>query len=136
MAKTSGLGWTTCTMDNAATAAKDIKRDVTNLDFATPMNTAVVTGLDQLAEERIGLLMDFSGSLNTAFNPAADRAHLVLATGDMRVPRTLLLEISGQSLTNEVLLTDCKYTRSANGEFTGQHPFVLSSGIVPTWTTI
>jgi len=135
MAKESGLGWTACTVDNAAGAAKDIKRDVTNLDWSTPMNTAVVTGLDQLAEERLGLLMDFSGTLNTAFNPAADRGHAVLATGDLRVTRTLLLTVSAQILSNEVLFTDCKYTRSANGEFTGQHPFVLQSGIVPTWTT-
>jgi hypothetical protein len=135
MAKESGLGWTACTVDNAAGVAKDIKRDVTNLDWSTPMNTAVVTGLDQLAEERLGLLMDFNGTLNTAFNPAADRQHAVLSTGDLRVARTLLLTVSAQILTNEVLFTDSKYTRSANGEFTGQHPFVLQSGIVPTWTT-
>lgn len=135
MAKTSGVGWEHCTVDNAAGADKEIMRDITNVDWSTPMNTQVITGLDQLAEERLGLLMDFSGTLNSVFNPTAvTGSHAVLATGDMRVARTLLLVVAACSMTNEVLLTDCKYTRTTAGEFTGQHPFVLASGTVPTWT--
>jgi hypothetical protein len=45
----------------------------------------------------------------------------------------MVIVISGQTLTNDVLFTDYALTRAAGGEFTAQHPFVLQSGTVPTW---
>lgn len=134
MAKETGLGWTTCSADNASGSLKDIKNDVTNLEWSTPLNVQETTGLDKSAMERLGLLMDFSGTLNSVFNPATDRIFPVLIAGDMRVARTLTLVISAQTLTNEVLFTDAAMTRAASGEFTGSHPFVLQNGTTPTWS--
>jgi hypothetical protein len=134
MAKESGLGWTTCSVDNASSVLKDIKNDVTNLEFSTPYNVQEITGIDKSAMERLLLLADYQGTLNTVFNPAADRVHAVLVAGDLRVARTLTNVISTKSLSAEVLFTDAAYTRAASGEFTGSHPFALADGTTPTWT--
>lgn len=132
MAKETGLGWTTLSLDDAAASLRDIKNDVTNLDFSTPYGSQEVTGVDKSAYERLALLADFSGTLNGVFNPAANRAHAVLS-GDLRVVRTLSLVISTKSLSNEVLIGEYALTRAAGGEFTWQAPFSLADGTVPTW---
>jgi hypothetical protein len=133
MAKETGLGWTALNVDDAAGTPRDLRNDMTNLDFATPYNVHEVTGIDKFATERLLLLADFSGTLNSVFNPSANRVHSVMA-GNLRVARTLGITISAQILNNEVLFTDYALTRAAGGEFTAQHPFVLSDGTVPTWT--
>jgi hypothetical protein len=103
------------------------------LDFATPYNTQEVTGIDKSAMERLLLLADFTGTLNSVFNPATNRVHDVF-NGDLRIPRVVAIVISGQTLSNTCLFTDYALTRAAGGEFTAQHPFVLSNGTVPTWS--
>lgn len=133
MAKETGLGWTTCSLDDDAESLRDIKNDVTNLEFATPYANQDVTGIDKFAIERLALLADFSATLNGVFNPSANRAHAVLA-GDLRVVRTLTLVISAQTLSNEVLVTDYALTRAQGGEFTWQAPLVLADGTVPNWS--
>lgn len=133
MAKETGLGWTTLNVDDDGSSARDIKNDITNLDIATPYNVQEVTGLDKSAIERLLLLADCSGTLNSVFNPAANRVHAVMS-GDLRVVRTLQLVISSQTLSNEVLFTDYALTRAAGGEFTARSPFVLADGTVPNWT--
>jgi len=133
MAKETGLGWTTLTVQNDALAAQDIRNDITNLDFSTPYNTQEVTGIDKFAMERLLLLADFTGTLNTVFNPTANRVHDVF-NGDLRIPRVMAIVISAQTLSNTVLFTDYALTRAAGGEFTAQHPFVLSNGTVPAWS--
>jgi|SRR5687767_1830044 len=133
MAKETGLGWTTLGVDDEGGTLRDIRNDLTNLDFATPFNTQEITGIDKFAMERQHLLADFSGTLNSVFNPSANRVHDVF-NGNLRVIRTLSIVISGQTLPNEVLFTDYAITRAAGGELTAQHPFVLADGTVPTWT--
>jgi len=133
MAKQSGLGWTTLSLDDASAAAQDIRNDVTNFDFTTPYATQEITGVDKSAVERLLLLADFSGTLNGIFNPSANKSHAVLS-GDLRVPRTLTLAISGATLANEVLVTEYNLTRASGGEFTWQSPFVLQNGTTPAWS--
>lgn len=133
MAKITGLGWTTLSLDNASAALQDIKNDVTNLDFATPYGTQETTGVDKSAMERLALLADFSGTLNGVMNPTANRIHAV-ASGDLRVVRTLSLVVGGLTLPNEVLLTSYSLNRAAGGEFTVQIPFSLADGTTPTWS--
>lgn len=135
MAKETGLGWTTLSIDDDGGTPQDIRNDFTNLDFATPYNVQEVTGIDKFAIERLLLLADFSGTLNSVFNPAANRVHDVMS-GNLRVARSMSIVISSQSLANEVLFTDYALTRAAGGEFTAQHPFVLADGTVPTWGTV
>jgi hypothetical protein len=133
MAKESGLGWTTLSLDDAGETARDIRNDVTNFDFSIPYNLQDVTGVDVSAMERLSLLADFTGTLNGVFNPAANASHAVLS-GDLRVVRTLSLAISSQTLANEVLVSGYNLTRGADGAFTWAAPFSLADGTTPTWS--
>jgi|SRR5882762_9079946 len=134
MAKQSGLGWTTGSVDDAAGAAQAIKNDITNLDFATPRAVQDVTGIDKSAIERLLLLADMSCNLNGVFNVAANMSHDVFKTvPSTSVNRTTTLTIGGKTLAAELLYTDYQLTRSASGELTWQAPGVLADGTVPTW---
>ncbi len=135
MAKESGLGWTTCSVDNSAGAAKAIINDVTNLQFSTPRGVQDVTGIDKSAFERLLLLADFSVTLNGVFNDATDQEHDVFKTvPSTSALRTVTLVVSGQTLANETLFTDYQLTRAQSGELTWSAPGVLGNGTVPAWS--
>lgn len=134
MAKQSGLGWTTLSVDDASGSVQAIKNDITNLDFSTPRGVQDVTGVDKSAIERILLLADFSINLNGVFNPAANMSHAVLSTvPSTSVNRTVTLVVGGKTLPNETLFTDYNLTRGTGGELTWKAPGVLADGTVPTW---
>lgn len=136
MAKESGLGWSVCSVDDASGTPRDIKNDITNLQFATPRGVQDATGIDKSAYERILLLADFSITLNGVFNDASNMGHDVFKTvPSTSVARTTTLTVSGQSLANECLYTDYPLTRSDSGELTYSVPGVLADGTVPQWTT-
>jgi hypothetical protein len=136
VAKESGLGWTDCSLDDASGTPQQIRNGCASLTIATPRAVADVTGLGMSAIERILLLADFSCELTgAAFDDAAGASHSVLKTvGSTSVARTLSLEVSGQSLDNEVLVTDYAHQRAQSGEFTWTAPCVLADGTVPTWS--
>ncbi|MFC8862650.1 hypothetical protein [[Kitasatospora] papulosa] len=135
MAKESGIGWTTCSVDDATGTPQDIRNDVTNLQFATPRAVQDVTGIDKAAMERLLLLADFSITMNGVFNDAANKSHAVFKTvPSTSVARTVSLAVSGQTLANECLFTDYPLTRSDSGELTWAVPGVLSDGTVPVWS--
>jgi hypothetical protein len=136
MAKETGLGWTTCSVDDSSGTARAIINDVTNLAFGTPRGVQDVTGLDKSAYERLLLLADFTLTLNGVFNDAATTgAHTVLKTvSSTSVLRQVTLAVSGQSLVNECMFTDYALTRAASGELTWTSPGVLADGTVPTWS--
>lgn len=134
MAKETGLGWTTLSVDDSGASARAIKNDITNFDFATPRGVQDVTGVDKSAIERLLLLADFSINLNGVFNDASNQAHDVFKTvPSTSVARTVTLTVSGQTLANETLFTDYALTRAASGELTFTAPGVLADGTVPTW---
>jgi hypothetical protein len=134
MAKESGLGWTTFSVDNSAGVAKAIKNDITNFTFATPRGVQDVTGIDKSAYERLLLLADFSVTPTGVFNDATDFSHDVFKTvPSTSVARTTTLTISGQTLANEVLYTDYSYARGTDGSLVWTAPGVLADGTVPTW---
>jgi hypothetical protein len=135
MAKETGLGWTTLSVDDSAGSAKAIKNDITNFQFATPRGVQDVTGIDKSAIERLLLLADFTITLNGVFNDAADQAHAVFKTvPSTSVARTTTLTVSGQTIAPEVLYTDYALTRAQSGELTWSAPGVLADGTVPTWS--
>jgi len=135
MAKSSGLGWSTLTVDDASGTPQAIKNDFTNLQFATPRAVQDVTGIDKSAIERILLLADFSITLNGPHDPAANQSHAVFSTvPSTSVNRTVTIVVNGKTLANETLFTDYPLTRSAAGEFTYAVPGVLADGTVPTWS--
>jgi hypothetical protein len=132
MAKTSGTLWTTLSVDNSSGTPVDIRNDVNSFNFATPRAVQDWTGVDKGANERGLLLADFTGTLNSAFNPSL--SHAVFATvSSASVARTMSLGIGGVSLANEVLLTDYQITRGSDGALTTAVPFSLSDGTMPTW---
>lgn len=135
MAKESGLGWTTLSVDDAAGSVQAIKNDITDLQFATPRAVQDITGVDKSAHERLLLLADFSITLNGVFNDAANMSHAVFKTvPSTSVARTVSLAVSGQTLANEVLFTDYPLKRGNGGELTFAVPGVLADGTVPTWS--
>lgn len=135
MAKETGLGWTTLSVDDSAGAAKAIKNDVTNFQFATPRGVQDVTGVDKSAFERLLLLADFTITLNGVFNDAADQSHAVFKTvPSTSVARTTTLTVSGQTIAPEVLYTDYALTRGQDGALTWTAPGSLADGTVPTWS--
>lgn len=135
MAKESGLGWTTLSVDDSGGTVRAIKNDITNFSFATPRGVQDVTGVDKSAIERLLLLADFTITLNGVFNDAASvSAHAVFSTvPSTSVARTVTLTVSGDTLANEVLFTDYALTRAQSGELTWTAPGVLADGTVPTW---
>ena len=134
MAKESGLGWTTLSVDDSAAAVKTILNDITDFSFATPRGAQDITGVDKSAMERLLLLADFSVTLNGVFNDAANQAHDVFKTvPSTSVARTTTLTVSGQTLAGELLYTDYALTRAADGSLTFTAPGVLADGTVPTW---
>lgn len=134
MAKQSGLGWTTCSVDDATGTPQPIKNDITNLQFSTPRAVQDVTGIDKSANERILLLADVSITLNGVFNPASNMSHDVFKTvPSTSVNRTTTLTVASKTLAFEALYTDYPLTRADSGELTWAVPGVLADGTVPTW---
>ena len=132
MAKSSGLGWTTLSVDNAGGTPVDIRNDVTNLSFATPRSVQDVTGIDKSANERLLLLADASITLETVFNPTG--AHTVFSTvPSTSVNRTTSIGVGGKTLAMEMIYTDYPLQRSNTGELTASIPGALADGTVPTW---
>jgi hypothetical protein len=132
MAKSSGLGWTTLSVDNAAGTPVDIRNDITNLSFATPRAVQDVTGIDKSANERLLLLADGTITLETVFNAVG--AHTVFSTvSSTSVARTTSIGVGGKTLAMEMLYTDYPVQRSNTGELTASIPGSLADGAVPTW---
>lgn len=135
MAKESGLGWTTLSVDDSAGSVQAIKNDVTNFQFATPRGVQDVTGVDKSAMERLLLLADFSITLNGVFNDAAGASHAVFKTvPSTSVNRTTSLAVSGQTIAPELVYSDYALTRNQDGSLTWTAPGVLADGTVPTWS--
>lgn len=140
MAKESGLAWTALSIDDSGGTLRDIRNDITNLEFATPRATQDTTGIDKSAMERLLLLADMSITMNGVFNDASNASHDVFKTiPSTSVAREITLNVSGQILgttpTVTLLLTDYPLSRSDSGELTWAVPGVLANGAIPTWTT-
>lgn len=133
MAKISGKGWTTLSVDDSGGTPVAIKNDVTEFDFATPRGVQDITGVDKSAIERLLLLSDFSINLKGVFNTATSHtAFKTVSSSD--TARTVTLVIASQTLANECVFTDYALTRASGGEFTWSAPGVLSDGTTPTWS--
>lgn len=133
--KSSGLGWTTLSVDDASNVQQPIKNDITNLSFATPRTVQDVTGIDKSAFERLLLLVDFTTTLNGVFNPSPNAQHDVMKTiPSTSVPRLITMVVNGKTLAPTVILTDYTLTRAQNGDLTYACPGQLSNGVVPVWS--
>lgn len=136
MAKETGIPITTLSVDDSAGTVRVIRNDIVSFNFSTPRPEQDVTGLDKSAKERLQLLADFSITINGIFNDAvAPSSHTTFKTvPSTSVARTVSLDISGQTLANEVFFSDYALTRAPTGELTFTAPGALSDGTVPTWS--
>lgn len=135
MAIESGLGWTTFSVDNAAGVLKALRTFTFALNFATPRGVWDITALSMSAYARELLLSDFTCEPSGGFDDSADGPHVTLSSvSSSNVRRTATLVVSGQTLTNEVHLTDYQVQRPQSGELTWTVPLVLADGTVPTWS--
>lgn len=134
MAKSTGLGQTALSVDDASGTARDIRNDITNWQYSTPRGVQDVTGVDKSANERLLLLADASITLNGVHNPSSNRQHDVFKTvPSTSVARTVTVTVNGVTLATEMLFSDYQLSRSDSGELTWSAPGVLSDGTVPTW---
>jgi hypothetical protein len=134
ISKSSGLGWTTCSIDDSAGSAQAIKNDFTSIQFATPRAVQDITGIDKSAMERLLLLADGSFTGNGVFNPASNMSHDVFKTvPSTSVNRTVTLTVSAKTLAMEMLFTDYPLNRADDGALTFAVPGVLADGAAPTW---
>jgi hypothetical protein len=135
MAKVTGLGWTTLSVDDATNTQQDIRNDITNLQWATPRAVQDVTGIDKSANERLLVLADFTISMTGVFNPAANREHAVFSTISSTSVNRLVTNVqNGKTLSPTVVLTDYQLTRANTGDLTWTVPGSLANGVVPTWS--
>jgi hypothetical protein len=91
MAKESGLGWTTASVDDSGGTARDLKNDLTAVNWSITRATQDATGLDKSAMERLVLLGDFSVTLDGVFNDASNVSHDVFKTAVQMLPAAPLL---------------------------------------------
>lgn len=134
MAKASGLGQTTLSVDDASGTAQAIKNDITNWQLSTPRAVQDITGVDKSANERLLLLADCSVTYNGVFNAATGMSHDVFKTvPSTSVNRTCTNTVNGVTLAFEALFTDYQLSRSNTGELTWSAPGALADGTVPTW---
>ena len=123
-------------LDDNGGSLRQIENDVTNLDWSNPRNVMDSSGVNNTATERILLLADFSSTLNGVFNDGSNVSHDVLKTVcSTSVTRTETLVMSGQTLTNEVLITDYSLSRAQSGELTWSAPTVLNSATCLLYTS-
>jgi hypothetical protein len=135
VAKETGLGWTTLTVDDGAGSGQDVRNDTNTLEFATPRAVLEVTGIDVSAMERLLGLADFSITLNGTFNDAAGASHVTFKTiATVSIDRTVAIGVSGQTLSVECKLTDYALKRGDDGALTWEVPGVLANGVAPAWS--
>lgn len=133
MAKASGLGWTTFSIDDGTGAASAMVNDILSAEFATPRGVFDVTGLNKSAYERILGLADFSGQATGQFNSALSHAALKTVSSTS-INRQVSITVAGQSIAPECLVTDYALTRAADGNLTWTAPWVLADGTIPSWS--
>jgi hypothetical protein len=136
VAKETGLGWTTFSVEDASSEAQDLRDDITTLSFSMPRGVQDVTGIGVSAHERLLLLADISYDISFVFDGGSDAAHEVFSTiPSTSVQRAISNEVNGKTLGPcNCWLTDYQLSRSATGELTGKVPAVLADGNVPTWS--
>ena len=120
MAKESGLGITTLSIDDSAGTQQAVKNDITNFAVNTPRAIQDVTGIDKSGMERLHLLADGSLNITYVFNDVATvgiftvlKNYATLAASQFG--RTTTLTVSGQTLAMELLYEDFPLTRGADG---------------------
>lgn len=134
MAKQTGVGITTFSVDDASGTPQVIKNDIGAFGISTPRSVQDVTALDNAGMDRLLLLADVSLDLDVFFNPAANRSHDVFKTViSTDVARTTSIGFGGVTFAPELKYTDYNVSRDNGGALKIKCPGVLTGGAVPTW---
>lgn len=134
MAKTTGVGITTFSIDDAGGTPRAIRNDIGAFGISMPRAVQDVTGLDNAGMDRLLLLADVALDLDVFFNPAANQAHDVFKTViSTDVARTVSIGFGGVTFAPEIKFTDYNITRDNGGAITIKCPGVLTGGAVPAW---
>jgi len=132
--KESGIGMTV-TVDDSSGSGQALTNDITSINWSTPRGVQDITGLDKSGIERLLLLGDGQLSMSGVFNDDANKSLAVLKTGiSSNVTRTVVIVVSGQTLTMEMVISDFAMTRAQDGSFTWTATLQLCNGTVPAWT--
>jgi hypothetical protein len=135
MAKATGLGWTTFSVDDSAGTVRAIINDIHSLSWKMPRAVQETTGIDKSAIERLLLLADLSYDLSGIWNSAANLSHATLSTvGTSSSNRTVTNVVNAATLAAECVLTSYDLKRSNKGELTWDSKLMLADGAVPTWS--
>lgn len=135
MAKATGLGVTTLSVDDSTNTQQAIKNDINDFKISTPMAVLDTTGIDKFAFERLLGLADCSMTIDGTFNGAANMSHAVFSSvPTTRVARLVTLAINSANFTPTLLFTDYSLNRATGGALTWQAPGVLASGTAPGWS--
>jgi len=125
----------TVTIDDSGGSGQAITNDITSINWSTPRGVQDITGLDKSGMERLLLLADGQLSISGVFNDAANMSFAVLKTMvSSNATRTVVIVISGQTLTMEMVISDLAFTRAQDGSFTWTATLQLANGTIPTWS--
>lgn len=134
MAKQTGIGITTFSIDDSSGTPRDIRNDIGAFGLSTPRAVQDVTALDNAGMDRLLLLADVALDLDVFFNPASNRSHDVFKTViSTDVARTTSIGFGGVTFAPELKYTDYNVSRDSGGALTIKCPGVLTGGAVPTW---
>lgn len=135
--KSSGLAWTTLSVDDSSGNPEAIKNDVQSFQFAMPRAVLDVTGVNSSAIERILLQADFSITLTTTainFDSSPSFFDVFSDVPTTDAARTTTLAFASKTLAPEVLYTDFNVTRGQDGSLGATVPGVLANGVAPVWS--
>jgi hypothetical protein len=135
MAKASGIGWSTFSVDDATNTQQAIVDDITDVKISTPRAVQDVTGMDKSAIQRLLLLADCTMTINGVFDGASNMAHAVFSTiPSTSVNRLITILVNSKNFAPTMVLTDYPLTRATGGALTFSVPASLANGAVPTWS--
>src|SRR5688500_18389263 len=119
MAKTTGVGITTFSIDDSGGTPRDIRNDIGAFGISQPRAVQDVTALDNAGMDRLLLLADVALDLDVFFNAAANRSHDVFKTVlTTDVARTNSIGFGGVAFAPEIKFTDYNITRDNGGALT------------------
>jgi hypothetical protein len=135
LSKVTGLGTTTCTVDDVLGTARAISNDVQSIEVSTPRGVFDVTGVNKSAFERILGLSDGKVTIKGVFNNDANKSHMVfMSVTGHNVARTVAILFPGATITMEIAFSEYSVTRGGDGALQWTTTGELATGTAPVWS--
>ena len=134
MAKATGVGISTYSIDDAAGTPRDLRAVIGAFGISMPRAVQDVTGLSQAGMDRLPLLADVAIDTDVFLDTAANSSHDVFKTVlSASNSRTTSIGFASVTFAPEMLYTDYNITRDSGAAVTIKCPGVLTGGAVPAW---